>query len=341
VSSAGAHSKSVRRLPRRAALALLVLFLTAIPAAVESQSYPLTKVPWQTFVVDYEPFWSPDGSRIVLISSRHGGMKVHLMDASEHNGAAMRQLTTGDAEDDSPAWSPDGRRIAFVSIRDGASRIFVVNADGSDAHAVTGADGEDIHPMWAPDGSRILFNTTRFSNNTGPGGNGPSANGVVGEKIDERMDLATIRPDGADLRRLTQGGGYTYASFSPDGRFILHRKARGALSQIFLMNSDGSGDHNLSSASSLDGWPAWSPDGGRVVFARHVGNSFQIFVMSREGADVRQLTAADGSFTNPRWSPDGRTILCSRRSPPNITLFAFPAPPRAQTLPTRGLRSMS
>jgi hypothetical protein len=31
------------------------------------------------------------------------------------------------------------------------------------------------------------------------------------------------------------------------------------------MNADGSGDHNLSGASSTDGWPSWSPDGKRIV----------------------------------------------------------------------------
>ena len=128
-----------------------------------------------------------------------------------------------------------------------------------------------------------------------------------------RIDLATIRLDGSDLQRITHGGGYTYASFSPDGRSILHRRQQGDVSQIFLMNADGSGDHNLSGASSTDGWPAWSPDGKRIVFSRHVDNGFQIFVMNRDGGSARQLTDAAGEFVNPRWSPDGKKILCGRR----------------------------
>jgi Tol biopolymer transport system component len=45
-----------------------------------------------------------------------GGLKVHVMSADDGgHGSDMRQLTTGEAEDDSPAWSPNGKTIAFVS----------------------------------------------------------------------------------------------------------------------------------------------------------------------------------------------------------------------------------
>jgi TolB protein len=139
------------------------------------------------------------------------------------------------------------------------------------------------------------------------------------------MDLATIRSDGSDLKRITNGGGYTYASFSPDGLSIVHRRVQGGRSQIYLMDADASNARNLSGESALDGWPAWSPDANRIVFSRRVKEAFQIFVMNRDASAVRQLTDAQGEFTNPRWSPAGRQILASRRLR-NITLILFPAP---------------
>lgn len=305
----------------------IALALCVISGIAGAEDFPLKRIPTLTFVVDYEASWSPDGQQIVLISSRHGGMKVHIMKAGDAaNGSHMTQITGGEDEDDLPAWSPDGQKIAFVSVRAGVSHIFVMNADGTSIRQVTSGDGQDIHPMWSTDGSRILFNTTEFhealrSTNKNPA----ESNRVIGEITDDLMDLATIRPDGTGLRRITHGGGYTYASFSPDGNSILHRRQRGEVSQVFLMNSDGSGDHNLSGASTLDGWPAWSPDGKRIVFSRYGENGFQIFVMNRDGSGDRQLTNAAGEFTNPRWSPDGRKILCGRRLG-GINLVLFDAP---------------
>src|SRR4029077_7849221 len=106
----------------------LAIFVSAIILSARADDFPLKKFASFTWVVDYEPFWSPDSRQIVLVSSRHGGMKVHVMNAdSASHGSDMRHVTFGNDEDDSPAWSPDGKKIAFVSIRNGVSQILVIN----------------------------------------------------------------------------------------------------------------------------------------------------------------------------------------------------------------------
>jgi Tol biopolymer transport system component len=311
----------------RICCASLAIFVSATLASAGMDDFPIKKFSAFTWVVDYEPFWSPDSRQIVLVSSRHGGMKVHVMNAdSASHGSDMHQLTLGNDEDDAPAWSPDGKKIAFVSIRAGVSQIFVMNADGTMVRQLTTGNAENIHPTWTPDSQRILFNTTKFAGATAADGRDvPSDNKVIGEQIDKKMDLATIGIDGAEVKRLTNGGGYTYASFSPDGLSILHRRVDGAKSQIFVMNADATNDKSISGESTLDGWPAWSNDGKRVVFSRRVNDRFQLFVMNRDGSGVMQLTDATGEFVNPRWSPDGTRIMCARRLG-DMNVVIFPAP---------------
>src|SRR5207245_3091404 len=187
-----------------------------------------------------------------------------------------------------------------------------MNADGTNMHQLTNGSAENIHPTWAPDSQSILFNTTKFAGATAADGRDvPSDNKVIGEQIDKKMDLATIRIDGTELKRLTNGGGYTYASFSPDGSSILHRRVDGAKSQIFVMNADATNDHTISAENTLDGWPAWSNDGKRVVFSRRVNDRFQLFVMNRDGGGVMQLTDAAGELVNYRWWADGTKMRCA------------------------------
>src|ERR1700744_2364420 len=108
--------------PAFSVIAILTVALAGLiftVAVASGEDFPIKKFRSQTWVVDYEPCWSPDGSKIALISSRHGGMHVHIFTPSEgNNGSDMKQLTSGAGEDDAPAWSPDGEQIAFISLRD-------------------------------------------------------------------------------------------------------------------------------------------------------------------------------------------------------------------------------
>jgi TolB protein len=71
--------------------------------------------------------WSPDGRRILYVSSR-GNNEIYVVNP---DGSGRRNLTRNPTFDGQPAWSPDGRRIAFASKRDGEWGIYVMNADGS------------------------------------------------------------------------------------------------------------------------------------------------------------------------------------------------------------------
>src|SRR5215216_258064 len=52
-----------------------------------------------------------------------------------------------------PAWSPDGSKLAFATGGD----IWVINANGTNEHAVAVTASTDSQPEWSPDGSKIAF----------------------------------------------------------------------------------------------------------------------------------------------------------------------------------------
>lgn len=78
---------------------------------------------------DYDPSWSPDGSKIAFTSEREGDANVYVMDP---DGTDVVQLTDDPATDNDPTWSPDGSKILFTTQRDGDFELFVMYPDGTD-----------------------------------------------------------------------------------------------------------------------------------------------------------------------------------------------------------------
>ena len=58
----------------------------------------------QDVFFQFEPAWSPDGSRLVFTSRRDGRSHIYVMSA---DGSGTKQLTSGKHSDSVPAWSPE------------------------------------------------------------------------------------------------------------------------------------------------------------------------------------------------------------------------------------------
>ena len=116
--------------------------------------------------------------------------------------------------------------------------MYVMNADGTDVRLVRHSRGNDDNPMWSPDGVRIAYS----GQDSGPG-----------------VYLTTAGGDSSvKLVASTEAGDYIQPAWSPDGTAIAFAGTFEVPSDLFLVNSDGSGLSRLSSDGE-DGSPAWQP----------------------------------------------------------------------------------
>jgi Tol biopolymer transport system component len=90
-------------------------------------------------VRDTAPVFSPDGQKLALTYKQHDHWEVYTYDLASGSRQRLTKpplLADPQYSSAAPAWSPDGSQIAFVTDRTGQWEIWVMNADGSNPHAL-------------------------------------------------------------------------------------------------------------------------------------------------------------------------------------------------------------
>jgi len=217
--------------------------LWAVPTDGSAPARPLT-----SGTRDSDPAFSPDGRWLAYLGAEPGGRpQLWVLPTA---GGAGRRLTQHHLGAGAPVWSPDSRRLAYTArvpeqgrygtaedvapgaepprlittlqyrrdavgfLGDRRSQLFVLDlpADFDDDAAelgepvqVTSGDADCIDVAWRPDGGELAFASSRHD-------------GADGDLV---RDIYAIAPDGAGLRRVTDGrGDCALPAYGPDGRSI-------------------------------------------------------------------------------------------------------------------------
>jgi Tol biopolymer transport system component len=232
---------------------------------------------------DVDPAISPNGRDIAFSSNRTGDNDIYVTGIAGGNAV---NITNHPANDGWSRWSPNGRQIVFHSNRDGNFEIYVIDADGRQpAIRLTNYPGIDQFPDWSPDGRRIVFRRD--------------------------TDIHVMELASGQVIRLTATPPLNQmAVWSPNGQQLVFMSARDGYPSVFLMNSDGSNQRNLTPKRTGDAdtdWvsraPSWSTNGRHIFFMSSrpsTGLDAEIFVMNPDGTGVTRLTHSIGVDGSPR-----------------------------------------
>jgi RHS repeat-associated protein len=107
-------------------------------------------------------------------------------------------------------------------------------------------------------------------------------------------------------------------------------------SQIYLMNTDGTGVMRLTNNASNDDAPRWSPNNSKIVFESDRDSSlcgiFDVYTMNADGSSQARLTTDANDDSAPVWSPDGTKIAFqSFRNGANYQVYVMNADGSGQT----------
>ena len=99
------------------------------------------------------------------------------------------------------------------------------------------------------------------------------------------------------------------AAIAPGGQRLAFAVQRRGVTQLYVINADGTGAHRVAAELDVRGAPAWSPDGQWLAAAAHRDGEPQLFKIPADGGPAA-LLVPDYS-TDPVWAPSGKFLVYS------------------------------
>lgn len=228
---------------------------------------------------------SPDGKTVAFAAgqSENQANEFGLMEVDIESGKETELTEEKFFNIKSLAWLPDknGLLITASRIPNKKFRIWQVSLDSGKAVPLT-KDSESY--------SVLSLDKT--------------AGNLVSTQIKQDFHLYLYKMENPSVKRVLADA--ATADFTPDGKIIFSSPMSGN-DEIWSINTDGSGQKQLTNNASDESRPIVSPDGKTIFFASNRTGEAQVWRMNADGSNQTQVTNKEGGFPITV-SPDGEWV---------------------------------
>ncbi|MEK6973658.1 MAG: hypothetical protein AABW41_00200 [Nanoarchaeota archaeon] len=187
-------------------------------------------------------------------------------------------------------------KVLITSTMDGNDEIYETNLNFSNFLRRTNSPNQDWQVSVSKDKSKVAYNS--------------SYNLYVAN-----IDFTNPRPLTANTHT---------PQWHPNNNTIVFVRIENSISDLYKINSDGSGLIRLTNDSHQDVDPSFSSDGNKIIFASDRDGPYgamRVYTMDTNGNNI-SLLQPGYSFGTPRYSPDGSKIVYTFLEPgPRLTLW--------------------
>jgi Tol biopolymer transport system component len=186
---------------------------------------------------------------------------------------------------------PEGEIVFGVQKDSEAAEIYLIDIQTAFLTNLSNHEASDSNPAISPDGRLLVFTSMR----------GSSSNVHL-------QDLESL-----DVSQLTYSGHVYNPIWSIDGHHIYYSRDIGFPEtdnlEIFVMESDGTNQINVTENPAWDMLVSLSPDGREaLVYSSRRGNQEDVYVLTLDTNIMRYIPVAHSPY-NPTWSPDGTAFI--------------------------------
>ncbi len=258
-----------------------------------------------------DPQLSPDGKMVAFtvqsmdLPSNTKPVQIYTVAV---DGGAPQVITHDGNSNTRPRWTPDSKRLFFVSDRSNGLQIWSMNADGSDAKAVTNLPTETDGVTVSPDGKLILFTSDVYPECA-------AKDAKPGTAYDNACNKSKLDAEAASKMKARVYDSLLYRHWTHyEGSRRQH---------LLIQAADGSGQPRDLTPGPLQAPPfslggvdayAFSPDSTQITYVANTdpdlstSTNSDLFTVPAAGGDAKRITTSPGADEGPVYSPDGKYL---------------------------------